>query len=245
MADILTAIEAYKRDEIAAAKRERPLAEITLAAKAAPAPRGFLAAIERRLKAGGYALIAEIKKASPSKGTIRDASRPPSSRAPMRRAARRVCRCSQTRPRSRAAPNTACRARGGALPALRKDFMYDPYQVAEAAHGAPTASSSSWRRSMMRRRQRSKMRPSISAWTCFLKFMMRMSWRARCGFARALSASTIAILRLSKPRWRRASAWRQEFRRGVSSSAKAACPHPTISRGSRAQVLQLFSSARA
>jgi indole-3-glycerol phosphate synthase len=71
MADILAKIGAYKRDEIAAAKRSRPLASIQQEAKAAGTPRGFLRAIERRLAAGDYALIAEIKKASPSKGLIR------------------------------------------------------------------------------------------------------------------------------------------------------------------------------
>src|SRR5437016_9198310 len=71
MADILARIESYKREEIAAAKRARPLAAIDDAAKAASPPRGFLKAIERRLAAGEYALIAEIKRASPSKGLIR------------------------------------------------------------------------------------------------------------------------------------------------------------------------------
>src|SRR3984893_8770096 len=71
MGDILITIEAYKRAEIAAAKRVRPLAAIEEAAKAAPPPRGFLAAIEGRLAKGQHALIAEIKKASPSKGLIR------------------------------------------------------------------------------------------------------------------------------------------------------------------------------
>ena len=77
MSDILTKIEAYKRDEIAAAKRARPLPEIEAAAKAQAAPRGFAAAIRKTLARGNYALIAEIKKASPSKGLIRADFDPP------------------------------------------------------------------------------------------------------------------------------------------------------------------------
>src|SRR5258706_4156938 len=70
MADILTRIEAYKREEIAAAKRARSRSAVEAAAKAAPPPRGFLAAIERRLAAGDYAPIAQIQKASPSESLI-------------------------------------------------------------------------------------------------------------------------------------------------------------------------------
>src|ERR1700761_6568703 len=77
MADILAEIAAYKREEIAAAKRARPIAELEQAAKSASPPRGFLSAIEKRLKAGQYALIAEIKKASPSRGLIRADFNPP------------------------------------------------------------------------------------------------------------------------------------------------------------------------
>src|SRR3954454_7807854 len=82
MSDILTKIEAYKRDEIAAAKRTHPLASIEALAKAAPAPRGFVRAIRKKLERGDYALIAEVKKASPSKGLTRALSAPPEMAGP-------------------------------------------------------------------------------------------------------------------------------------------------------------------
>jgi indole-3-glycerol phosphate synthase len=133
MSDTLARINAYKRNEIAAAKARTPQKELERRVACQTPPRGFVAALERVIEAGTYGLVAEIKRASPSAGLIRGDFNVASVASAYREGGAACLSVLTDGPEFRGSLEDLKLAREAAdLPVLRKDFLLDPYQVWEA-----------------------------------------------------------------------------------------------------------------
>lgn len=133
MSDVLARICAAKRDHVAARKRARPLGRVMEDAAASPPPRGFADRLEAARATTGTGLIAEIKKASPSLGVIREDFDPAALAGAYERGGAACLSVLTDAPHFQGSDDHLIQARAAStLPVLRKDFMVDPYQIAES-----------------------------------------------------------------------------------------------------------------
>lgn len=133
MTDVLAKICAQKREHVAASKAKRPQSEVEQAARGAEAPRGFLNALRRQAERSGYGLICEIKKASPSRGLIREDFHPPTLARAYAEGGATCLSILTDEPWFQGKDEHLQAARKAVeLPVLRKDFMLEPYQIFES-----------------------------------------------------------------------------------------------------------------